>query len=278
MPNRYQECPIKDIISIKSLFTFFRRTFQYDFYFSGESHDFTEIVCIIGGSAGITADKDVYVLSAGQMIVHTPNEFHNIWPNNTDAEAEAVIFSFLASEFPPLEKKVFTLNGEQIAELCEMHKEVKDLFLLNENFLVAGIYPHREAEAAIFVKRLEVLLLNILAAGNAAVPQYSSQSAENYARIVDAMEKALGGPLNVDLLAERCKLSVSAIEKTMHRYMGCGAIAHFNNLRMQRAAALLESGKSVKEVASVLGFSCQNYFSSAFKKWAKQSPSAFRKQ
>ena len=276
MPNRYKECPIKEIISIKSFVSFFRRTFPYDFYFSGESHDFTEIVCVIDGNAGITADKEVYVLSSGQMIVHTPNEFHNIWSNN--AEAEAIIFSFLAESFPALEKKVFTLTREQISELCEVHKEVKEIFSLNENFLIAEIQPHREAEAAIFIKRLEILLLSILATENDTVPVYSSQSAGNYVRIVSVMEEMLGGPLKIDMLAERCKISVSAIEKTMHRYMGCGAIAHFNNLRMQRAAALLATGKSVKEVTHELGFSSQNYFSSAFKKWSKQSPSSFRKQ
>lgn len=275
MPERYKECHIQNIISIKSLFTFFRRTFPHDFYFCGESHDFTEIVCIIAGKAGITADKDIYLLSAGQMIVHTPNEFHTIWPNNE--EAEGIVFSFSASDFPALEKKVFTLTREQISELCEMHRQIKDIFYLNEGFLVAGIQPNREAEAAILMKRLEILLLNVLATENAAVPKYGSQSAGNYARIVSAMEEALGGPLNIEWLAQRCKLSVSAVEKTMHRYMGCGAISYFNNLRMQRAAALLETGKSVKEVAHELGFSCQNYFSSAFKKWANQSPSSYRK-
>ena len=276
MSERYKECPINGIISIKSLFTFFRRTFPRDFYFCGESHDFTEIVCIIGGKVGITADKDVYLLSAGQMIVHTPNEFHTIWPNNE--EAEGIVFSFLSNNFPALKKKVFTLSREQISDLCEMHTHIKEIFRLNEGFLTTGIQPHKEAEAAILIKRLEILLLNVIATENDAVPKYSSQSAGNYARIVSAMEEALGGPLNIDWLAERCKLSVSAIEKTMHRYMGCGAIAHFNNLRMQRAVTLLEEGKSVKEVAHALGFSCQNYFSSAFKKWAKQSPSSFRKR
>lgn len=276
MPTRYKECPIDKMFSIKSLFTFFRRTFPHDFYFSGESHDFTEIVCVIGGKIGVTANKNVCALSTGQMIVHAPNEFHSLWPNNN--EAEAIVFSFLAEDFPTLEKSVFTLTAEQISELCNLYKRVTEIFLFREGFLVAGIHPHREAEAAILIKQLEILLLNIWTSGNAAVPSYSSQGAANYVRIVSAMEEALGGPLNIDQLASTCNLSVSAIEKTIHRYMGCGAITYFNNLRMQRAVSLLEEGKSVKEVAAELGFSGQNYFSSAFKRWAQRSPSSFRKQ
>lgn len=274
MPVQYTECPIKSMLSIQSLFTFFRRTFSHDFQFSGEAHDFTEAVCIIGGRVGITADKNIYVLSAGQMVVHAPNEFHSIWPDNE--EAEAIIFSFRSGAFPALDKNVFTLTNEQIAEICNLYQRAKEVFTLAD-IHVTGVREHKEAEAAVIIKQLEILLLNILATDHPATPRYSSQSAASYVRIVNAMEESLGGPLNIELLAAKCNLSVSAIEKTVHRYMGCGAIAYFNNLRMQRAAAMLNAGKSVKEVAFALGFSCQNYFSSAFKKWAKQSPSAFKK-
>ncbi len=275
MPILYEECPIDTLLSIKSLFTFFRRALPSDFHFSGESHDFTEVVCVIGGRVGITADKNIYVLSAGQLIVHAPNEFHTIWSDNQ--AAEIVIFSFRADAFPVLEKSVFTLNSQQISEVCNLYKRAKDVFALAD-IHVTGVNPHKGAEAAVMIKQIEILLLNILAAETTLIPYYSSQSAENYVRIVNAMEEAIGGPLNIEQLASKCNLSASAIEKTMHRYMGCGAIAYFNNLRMKRAAEMLDAGKSIKEIALALGFSCQNYFSSAFKKWAKRSPSAYRKQ
>ena len=275
MKIRYEECPVKNCLSLQSLFTFSRRVFPKDYLFNGESHDFTEVVCIIGGRAGVTTDKNVYVLSAGQLIIHLPNEFHKIWSDNE--EAETVIFSFRANEFPVLEKSVFTLNAEQIAQLCNIHKQAKEAFSIAGE-RVTGIIPGREAAASVVIKQLEIFLLSVFASKNAAMPYYSSRSAENYVRIVTAMDGMLGAPLNVEELAKECNLSVSAIEKTMHRYMGCGAMTYFNNLRMKRAAVLLQAGKSVKEVAAELGFSCQNYFSLAFKKWAKQSPSSFRKQ
>lgn len=271
---QYEEFPVDNIICIQSLFTFFRRVLPYDFHFNGESHDFMEVVCVIGGRVGVTADKNLFILSAGQLIIHPANEFHTIWSDN--AHAEVVIFSFRANDFPLPEKRVFTLNTEQITLLCNLHKRAKTVFSFSD-IHVTGIWARRDAEAAILIKQLEIFLLNTLTSENPPMPVYSSQSAENYVRIVNAMEDSLGGPLNMQRLADRCNLSVSAVERTMRRYMGCGAIAFFNILRMKRAVTLLEEGKSVKEVAYLLGFSCQNYFSSAFKKWAKKSPSAFRK-
>ena len=72
----YGECPIQETVRVSSLFTFFRKTYSLDFTFQGESHDFYEVVCVLDGKAGITAGKNVYTLSAGQMILHPPAEFH----------------------------------------------------------------------------------------------------------------------------------------------------------------------------------------------------------
>ena len=47
-------------------------------------------------------------------------------------------------------------------------------------------------------------------------------------------------------------------------------------IRMERAAALLRSGKSVSEVADLTGFDNPKYFSTVFKKYFGVSPSKYR--
>ena len=64
----YRECPVRNALAIDSLYTFSRRRFPEGYSFKGETHDFAEVVCVTAGKAGITAGKNVYVLSAGQMI------------------------------------------------------------------------------------------------------------------------------------------------------------------------------------------------------------------
>lgn len=56
----YTECPVKDVLSVKSLYTFFRKQIPRDYNFKGESHDFHEILCVMSGEVGVTADKNVY--------------------------------------------------------------------------------------------------------------------------------------------------------------------------------------------------------------------------
>ena len=102
----------------------------------------------------------------------------------------------------------------------------------------------------------------------------NSRSGENYYHIVSVMEKNLEREMAADFLAKQCGMSVPALEKTVKKYTGHGAMKYYNELKMRKATELLKDGKSVKEVALSLGFSDQNYFSLRYKKWAGVPPSA----
>ena len=273
--NLYRECPVKNTLRLASLFTFSRRKFPGNYSFKGESHDFTEVVCVTDGKVGITADKNVYVLSAGQMIVHLPGEFHAIW-SDCGTEPETVIFSFRAEAFPDIARRVYRLSPERLTEIKGIFRAAERAFVL-ENNNVERVREGMEAEAAAVVKKLELFLLSALSEDNAVSSEYTGRSAENYIRILSVMESRLGAALTAGELARLCSMSVPALEKTVFRYSGCGAMAYYNGLRMQKAVELLSAGASVKETALSLGFSNQNYISATFKKWSGRAPSRIKK-
>ena len=45
-------------------------------------HNFWEIVCVLEGEVGVASANDLYTLSKGQAVIHSPMEFHNIWSEN----------------------------------------------------------------------------------------------------------------------------------------------------------------------------------------------------
>ena len=57
-----KETELKRGIQIEKFHTFFKIQFRNDYVFNGESHNFWEMVFVLDGSVGITADSDVYVL------------------------------------------------------------------------------------------------------------------------------------------------------------------------------------------------------------------------
>lgn len=281
---------INNPISLSEIFTVSKQRFEGGYFFGGESHSFYEVVCVLSGRVGITAERNVYVLSQGQMTIHRPGEFHAIWEEG-DSNPEVIIFTFSASPFPSIKSFTYSLDNGLVDEIGEIYKACRSVFKISgdkvyfgdsgktvfENGLcIEGVNDGMRSEAVRLIKRIEIFLSRALE--NAVGNESASHGEENYARILDVMQKNLGQALSVCELAQSAGMSVPALEKTVFRYMHCGAISYYNILRMERARAMLLSGKSVKETAFALGYANQNYFSACFKKRYGYSPSEVKKR
>lgn len=256
---------MEDPLSIRQLFTFSKRIFPTGYFFPGESHDFYEVVAVLSGQAGTTAGRDVYLLRAGQLIIHAPGEFHKIWAEGT--EAEVLIFSFRAPGFAFSGDRVFAPGAAHIAELTALYEEATRVLIL-EDVHVRGVREGCRLSAAALCKRLELFLLSVLENSVSVTPRLESRSADNFARVLAVMEAHIDEALTVPELSKLCGMSVPSLEKTLARYTGQGVMAYYRGLRMQRATELLRRGLSVKETAMTLGFANQNVFSASYKKWS----------
>lgn len=272
----YTECPVKDVLSVKSLYTFFRKQIPRDYNFKGESHDFHEILCVMSGEVGVTADKNVYRLPAGQAIFHRGGEFHSLW-SALGTSPEIIVFSFAADVFPQSDKHIFTLSAQQLSEISSVFAAAQKAFVLDK-VRVAAVREGKEAEASAVVKRLELFVLSLFteAPETGFVNANAGRSAENYARIVSVLEMHIADDLTAEQIAGLCNLSLPALNKTMARYAGCGVISYYNEMRLKKAEELLLNGASVKEAALSVGFYNQNYFSACYKKHKGVPPSHVR--
>ena len=289
-------CAVKDPVSVTELYSFSKQRFSDGYFFNGESHDFFEAVCVLKGRVGITAGKKVYVLSAGQMTLHRPGLFHAIWEEG-ESKPESIIFSFAAAPFPKIRDYVYNLTPELIKEIKLIYDGVTDAFEMKRGYevydsppkyqstgktkaemgiWVTAVKDGRDADAATIVKRLEIFLLSALGKGSGDSVEYIGAGSESYTRILSVMEENLGNDITVSSLAALCDMSVPSLEKTVYRYLHCGAMAYYNILRLAKAHKYLAGGMSVKETALTLGYANQNYFSACFKKRYGYPPSAVK--
>lgn len=270
----YVECPVKNALSIRSLYTFFRKQIPRDYNFKGESHDFHEILCVMSGEVGVTADKNVYQLPAGQAIFHRGGEFHSLW-SDLGSASEIIVFSFTADEFPESDKHIFSLSAQQLAEISSIFSAAQKAFIL-DGPRVMYAREGKAAEASAVVKRLELFVLTLFTEAFEARHKIAGRSAENYARIVSVLETHVSNDLCAAQIAELCNLSIPALNKTVARYAGCGVMSYYGELRLKKAEELLLGGASVKETAISVGFDNQNYFSAWFKKRKGIPPSRIK--
>ncbi len=94
---------------------------------------------------------------------------------------------------------------------------------------------------------------------------------------IEFMEKNLNRDLSLEVLAEHSGYSASYFCSIFKEKTGESPITFFIKLRMQLAAEYLaQTGKSVKEISYLLGYSSQYYFSRLFKTHMGVSPSEYR--
>ena len=74
----YYGTHLKELIKINELFTVHYFEYVKDFAYSGEFHDFWELVYADKKNLLITAGAQEVELEAGQIYVHKPNEFHAV--------------------------------------------------------------------------------------------------------------------------------------------------------------------------------------------------------
>ena len=266
---------IIDPLSINKLYTFFKKRFEVGYFFKGESHDFFEVVCVLSGKVGITAGKRVFVLNEGEMTFHPPGEFHAIRDEEMTSP-EVIIFSFSTRTFPTTATKIINIGADGIKEISEIYEKVKNQFTFYNSSLIDGVIDGESLNASLTVKRLESFLLYNLSTQDGSEKLYSTQSSVSFYNILSVMEKNISKSLTVSEIANKCRISVPTLEKTVYKYLGYGAMTHYNTLKLQRAHTLLLSGASVKETADTLGYANQGYFSARFKKYYGFPPSSVR--
>ena len=267
-------CETKNVLSINKIYTFFKKHFESGYFFRGESHNFYEIVCVLKGEVGITAGKSVFILKEGEMTFHPPGEFHAIWEENASTP-DVIVFSFSAHSFPLISAKIFSIGEEGKTEIQDLLSFVKTNFLTQGNY-IEKIKEGAEIKSALAIKKLEIFILNYLCSKCGYELNNISDNSEIFTKIISVMENNINSSLSIDEIASLCKISVSTLEKTVNKYLGYGAITHYNTLKMNKAQAMLINGATVKETAFTLGFSNQNYFSSRFKKYYGYAPSSFK--
>jgi AraC-like DNA-binding protein len=109
------------------------------------------------------------------------------------------------------------------------------------------------------------------------LPWLSALRDDQLGRSLDRIFEDLGGEHTVESLADVAGMSRSVFSESFSAAFGRPPMTFLHQLRMQKAAKLLEEASfSVEEVALRVGFSSRSHFSSAFKASHGMSPALFR--
>ena len=276
METQYNKCIIAKQIQLDAIVTFQDILYKSDFYYEGELHNFWEVVCIIGGKAEVVAGNNVFSLQHGQAVVHPPMEFHNLRPAG-GAPMQALIVSFYANRMPDLPKRIFKFTTEIAGQLQSLCQEAKSFFTFAYyRGHLTSVIDGKELEASMFLTKLEHLLHRLVIDGADVSLPNRTQSARTYQTILNVMEQNLDKKLSICELADLCSMGEASMRSIFRKYAGKGVMSYFNLMKIKKAIAYLQEGKSVKETALMLGFTDQNYFNTVFKRITGVPPGKYK--
>lgn len=291
----YTSLPIHIPARLTGIYSFFRHQYDGDYRFCGEMHDFWEVVYVQKGKLGVTAGEQVYDLSEGELIVHSPMEFHNLFVIDSMG-ADVVIVSFTAqmAQTDLFSQKVFSLNAFQRELICRVFSYLDERKFQNAHYLQWYDAVDKHADECWFMPYMHLFeddaqalsmaascveqLLTSLSGCEGRTRESLSGETGLFHRAMDYLSTYVDRNVPVDELAKALSISRSSLNRLFQKYAGVSVHRYCLMQKIKNATECLQSGLSVTETAEHLGFSNQSYFSACYKRETGINPSEVSKK
>ncbi len=282
----YVKTVMEKVINVDSIVSVHYYEYPIDFAFSGEIHDFWEIVYADKGDAIITAGNRELCLPRGHLYLHEPMEYHNIRCPESGT-VNSFIVSFCCDS--PL---LYCLAGKPIP--CGDLQEMMAQIITEARGAFAGpldevIKPQleRRPDAVLGGEQmlqlhLERMLLLLLRKEQAVTPMAVTPAANRHRgdallqKVCEYLEEHLAESLQMDTLCREFSVSKSTLQKLFRSRIGHGISCHYQQLKIDRAKMLIrEKQYNFTEISQQLGYSSVHYFSRHFKQITGMTPSEY---
>lgn len=253
------------------------------------SHEFSELVVILGGSGLHLTGGEAYPIKAGDGFVingrrnHGYRDTHQLVLVNILYNPDLLAMPTHHLREVPGYHVLFTLEPAY----HRRHGFANHLHLsLGELSRVGGWVDALEKELrdrspgfrftsiALFMQ-----IVGFLSRVYGRAPTSASGELMQIARAISHLENHYPRPIGLGELADIAHMSKRSLTRVFQKVMGHSPIDYLIRLRVARAAELLRRGeKKILAVASEVGFQDSNYFARQFRQVLGVSPSDFRKR
>ncbi len=271
-------------LKIDGIYTIHYFEYTKDFAYSGEFHDFWEIVYSDKKSVVITAGTKEMTLKAGQMYIHKPNEFHKIRCDGSNA-ANSVIISFDSSctELMNISGTVINCSSEEKRLMGNIINEAVDAFSTPLGTPYTSVLEKSEKSSfgseQMIENYIEQLLIRLIRRKSSQRTAVKNTSGEILLlKICDYLENNIDKSLSFNDIQKNFNTSASVIKRLFHNNLNCGIMEHFLHLKIDAAKQMIrENEYNFTEIAEKLGFNTPQYFTTAFKRISGMTPSEYAK-
>lgn len=233
-----------------------------------------ELILVTGGKASVVMDNKRYQARKGMLFYIWPDVLHTIQADLDDPlYMMSVHFSYARVGFSD---NKWDIGSEGEILPLEAMVELGDYYHIEPLFrkMVESWYARLPGYE--FITRALFQQVTYEAIKNAKNQHQDYGAALKVEELIRYMRENICGRVTLAELAGRVQLSPTYLSRIFRECTGYGVIMFFNKMKIDKSKELMiEGGKKLKEVAQVLGFSDEFYFSRVFKKIEGINPSEF---
>ena len=222
---------------------------------------------IVSGKGYVEFDGERHEVSAGELIYVRKGTIISYW-TDPDEPYEKLWIGFDGTSVEALINDYIGRERMIIRHGCS-----PEPFLKMKSVIASSGYDERRLMAILFELILSVAKLPEVS------PQSMSEREELAASVRQYIDDRLTERFSLDDIAEHFHVSKRHMLRVFKERFGVTPGAYHSEIRLVAAERyLVETQLSIGDIASVLGFADQSFFSTAFKKKYGVYPTAFRKE
>jgi AraC-like DNA-binding protein len=274
--------------TINKIFSIHYYEYNKDFSYSGEAHDFWEMVYVDKGTIDAIAGDTKHNLIKGDIIFHKPNEFHDLTANGRIAPNLIVIsFSCRSPGIKWFNNRILHIGNEEKNLLAGILHEARNAFSskLNDPLLLS--LQRRDSQVFASEQLIKLYLeqfliglirreMHLVVRSNPASPLNEKTGKNAFNRVISYFETNL---LDMPKLSTVCRATgynCTYLQSVFKEETGRSVMEYYKITKLEKAKELIRQGDyTFTQIASILNYSSIHYFSKIFKKYIDMTPTEY---
>lgn len=277
----YIKIPLNRVVSVEKIISVYKYSFDKNYAYSGESHDFWELIYVEDGRLLVSSGDTTYNMQLGDILFHRPGDFHSVRCDGSGS-ARVVIISFDSHS-----AAVDVLGDGKTGVPIELRDRIGAILSEADSCFEIGTSPlEPKADAPIGAEQilrseLESFIIRLIRLrADKTDDRFLFTSRDELERrlaedIVGYLRENVTGRVTLDDVCSRFHFGKSHICHIFKSRTGTTIVRSLIDMKLERAREMLSSGAyNVSETSEALGFDSPQYFSKLFRRNVGVPPSA----
>lgn len=281
--RRYFNFQIKKAVTVKNLVTLERLDLSPEFTYPEEIHNFYEFAYVDDGVLICKTDSGQIKLNPSDFYLIQPNVRHSYSVEKNQSASIFIVCFNCSSDVLELIYGKTTLKKDEKRIIADIIAEADKAFRFPFDTKLKLLEKPVFGAQQLIESKIEEVLIKLIRckANEESGIKFVMNTVELENSLVNDVisllkENLYSDNINLDYIAGKTFYSKTYLNNIFRKNIGETIMKYYIKLKIGEAKKLLRRGESVTKVSDVLMFDNPNYFSKAFKKYTRQTPTQYK--